>query len=76
MLTFQKVTTELKYRMIGDGGGEGGGFVLMEFSFALCKNELIMCFKGSVVRKRKNKFCSFRTSRTFHKDAQMQQRKR
>lgn len=49
----------------------------MEFSFALCKNELIMCFKGSVVRKRiKNKFCSFRTSRTFHKDAQMQQRKR
>ena len=75
MITFQKVTTESKYRMIGDGGG-GGGFVLMEFSFALCKNELIMCFKGSVERKRKNKFCSFRTSRTFHKDAQMQQRKR
>lgn len=74
MITFQKVTTELKYRMIGEGGG--GGFVLMEFSFALCKNELIMCFKGSVVRKRKNTFCSFRTSRTFHKDAQMQQRKR
>ena len=73
MITFQKVTTELKYRMIGEGGG---GVVLMEFSFALCKNELIMCFKGSVVRKRKNKFCSFRTSRTFHKDAQMQQRKR
>ena len=73
MITFHKVTTELKYRMIGGGGGD----VLMDFSFALCKNELIMCFKGSVVRKRiKNKFCSFRTSRTFHKDAQMQQRKR
>lgn len=54
MLTFQKVTTELKYRMIGDRGG-GGGFVLMEFSFALCKNELIMCFKGSVVRNNKKK---------------------
>ena len=49
MITFQKFTTELKYRMIG----EGGGGVLMEFSFAICKNELIICFKGSVVRKKK-----------------------
>lgn len=73
MITFQKFTTELKYRMIGEGGGGG---VLMEFSFAIGRNELIMCFKGSVVRNNKKKFCSFRTSRTFHKDAQMQQRKR
>ena len=53
MITFQKFTTELKYRMIGEG--RGGGGVLMEFSFAICKNELIMCFKGSVVRNNKKK---------------------
>ena len=39
----------------------------MEFSFAICKNELIMCFKGSVVRNNKKNFAHFAPQEPFIK---------